>query len=139
MLHILGYAGLIPFVVLPVVSLVWPLVAPAQALLVFQFYSCLILGFMAGAIWPVLYQPPAEATRAIWAVSFPVLAIIVIALLPAYSLVALAGLFVALRLYEYFTELNQHYSRAYRQLRNQLTTVVVICHLAFYIGYAYVG
>lgn len=138
MLHILGYAGLIPFVALPIASLIWPLVAPAQALLVFQFYSCLILGFMAGAIWPVLYQPQAEATRAIWAVSFPVLAIIVIALLPAYSLVALAGLFVALRLYECVTELNQRYSRAYRQLRNQLTTVVVTCHLAFYIGYAYV-
>lgn len=138
MLQFLGYAGLIPFIFLPLCSLVWQLMVPAQALLLFQFYSCLILGFMAGAIWPVLYQAKQPASRAIWAVTFPVLAILGIAILPAYILIILALLFLALRVYEYQTEINTLYSPSYSMLRNQLTAVVVLSHLAFYIGYGYV-
>ncbi|CAM5218538.1 DUF3429 domain-containing protein [Alishewanella longhuensis] len=135
MLHFLGYAGLIPFIFLPLCSLVWQLMLPAQALLLFQFYSCLILGFMAGAIWPVLYQAKQPAGRAIAAVIFPVFAILGIAILPAYILILMALLFLALRVYEYQTEINQLYSAPYQALRNQLTAVVVLCHLAFYLGY----
>lgn len=139
MLQLLGYAGLIPFIFLPLGSLVWQLMVPVQALLLFQFYSCLILGFMAGAIWPVLYHAKQPMGRAIWAVTFPVLALLGIALLPAYILLIMALLFLALRVYEYQTEINQLYSLPYQALRNQLTAVVVLCHLAFYIGYGYGG
>lgn len=138
MLQLLGYAGLIPFIVLPLCSLLWQLMPPAQALLLFQFYSCLILGFMAGAIWPVLYQAKEPTTRAIWAVTFPVLAILGIAIVPAYILLLMASLFLALRVYEYQTDINRLYAASYQALRNQLTAVVVLCHLAFYIGYGYV-
>lgn len=138
MLHLLGYAGLIPFIMLPMATLVWAFLAPAQALLLFQFYSCLILGFMAGVIWPVLYQAQQPAARALAAVIFPVLAIIGIALLPAYALLIMATLFFALRAYEYLSDINKHYTKAYQSLRNQLTVVVVLSHLAFYIGYGYV-
>ncbi len=131
----LGYAGLIPFVLLPFCSLLWPLLAPAQAMLLFQFYSCLILGFMAGVLWPVLYQAPEPSSRALWVVSFPVLAIMALALLPAYSLLALALLFAALRCYEVISGINQRYALPYRSLRNQLTFVVILCHLGFYVAY----
>ena len=100
MITSLGYAGLLPFILLPLCSLLWPLMAPAQAMLLFQFYSCLILGFMAGVLWPVLYQSPEPASRALWAVSFPVLAILALALLPDYSVLILAALFAGLRCYE---------------------------------------
>ncbi|GGW49354.1 DUF3429 domain-containing protein [Alishewanella tabrizica] len=138
MLHLLGYSGLLPFILLPLCSLIWPLLAPAQALLLFQFYSCLILGFMAGVLWPVLYKTSQPDVRALWAVSFPVLAIIGIALLPAYVLILLAVLFVALRAYEYLSDINALYAKPYQRLRNHLTVVVVLCHLLFYVGYAYV-
>lgn len=138
MLQLLGYAGLIPFIALPLCSLLWQLMPPAQALLLFQFYSCLILGFMAGAIWPVLYQAKQPTTRAIWAVTFPVLAILGIAIVPAYILLLMALLFLALRVYEYQSDINRLYAASYQALRNQLTAVVVLCHLAFYIGYGHV-
>lgn len=131
----LGYAGLIPFVLLPFCSLLWPLLAPAQAMLLFQFYSCLILGFMAGVLWPVLYQAPEPASRALWAVCFPVLAILALALMPAYSLLILALLFAGLRCYELISGINQRYATPYRSLRNQLTVVVILCHLGFYVAY----
>lgn len=131
----LGYAGLLPFILLPLCSLLWPLMAPAQAMLLFQFYSCLILGFMAGVLWPVLYQSPEPASRALWAVSFPVLAILALTLLPAYSVLILAALFSGLRCYEIISGVNLRYTASYRSLRNQLTTVVVLCHLGFYVAY----
>lgn len=138
MLHFLGYAGLIPFIMLPMTTLVWPLLAPAQALLLFQFYSCLILGFMAGVIWPVLYQAQQPAGRALAAVIFPVVAILGIAILPAYALLIMATLFFALRVYEYLADINKRYTLAYQSLRNQLTVIVVLSHLVFYLGYGYV-
>ncbi|WP_445427719.1 DUF3429 domain-containing protein [Alishewanella sp. HL-SH05] len=135
MIHLLGYAGLIPFLLLPVASLVWPLVAPAQAMLLFQFYSCLILGFMAGVLWPVLHQPKAATQQALAAVSFPVVSFLALALLPAYSVLIQAGLFLTLSFYEHFSGISQHYQRSYRQLRYQLTAVVVSCHLGYFYFY----
>lgn len=139
MIALLGYAGLLPFILLPLCSLLLPVMPIAQAMLLFQLYSCLILGFMAGAIWPVLYQAAQPTARALWAVSFPVLAIIGITLIPAYSLPWLALLFLGLRLYEYGSDLNHVYPAHYRRLRNHLTAVVVSCHLGFYLGNLYVA
>lgn len=48
----LGYLGLIPFVLLPPISALG-LIESGQALRLFQLYSALILGFMAGVLWPV--------------------------------------------------------------------------------------
>ncbi len=135
MIAILGYAGLIPFVFLPLASLLWPLLAPAQAMLLFQFYSCLILGFMAGVLWPVLHQPKAATQQALAAVSFPVVSFLALALLPAYSVLIQAGLFLALSFYEHFSGISQQYQQSYRTLRYQLTAVVVLSHLGFYFFY----
>lgn len=135
----LGFAGLIPFILLPVCSLVWPILALGQAMQLFQFYSCLILGFMAGALWPAFSHHEINTyqlnRRALWAVSFPVAAFISVALLPTQSVVILALLFAALRMYEWQADIDQYYTPAYRTLRNRLTSVVVFCHLGFYAAY----
>ena len=135
MIRVLGYAGLIPFVLLPLASLLWPLLAPAQAMLLFQFYSCLILGFMAGVLWPVLQPVNSVNQQALMAVSFPVLSFLALALLPAYSVLIQAGLFLALSLYEHLSGISQQYQRSYRQLRYQLTAVVVSSHLLYFYFY----
>lgn len=135
MIALLGYAGLIPFIALPLSSMVFDLLPPAQAMLIFQFYSCLILGFMAGVLWPVLYQTPQQNPRALWAVSFPVIAILALTFTPAISVLILAALFMLLRGYEFWSGLNSQYDTAYQRLRNHLTFVVVLCHLGFYISY----
>lgn len=135
MIAILGYAGLIPFIALPLSSQVFQILPAAQAMLIFQFYSCLILGFMAGALWPALYKPTHINPRALWAVSFPVVAILALTLTPMHSLLVLAGLFILLRGYEYGSGVNSQYDASYQRLRNHLTLVVVLCHLGFYLSY----
>ncbi len=125
----LGYAGLLPFVGL--LGLAWqPVIgSSAQAIQLFHIYSALILGFMAGVLWPVLYRPQAATTMAIVAVSFPVLSFLAFALLPMWVAPIQALLFLALRLSEAVSGIDRDYSPAYRMLRWQLTVVVVACHV----------
>lgn len=131
----LGYAGLLPFVALPVLLILqlWP--DTAALLQLFQLYSALILGFMAGVIWPVL-SPAKDSARAnkiaLLAVSFPVLSICALALIPDYFLLFQAMLFLWLRLAEYRSGINLLYARSYRRLRNQLTLVVIFSHLLLF-------
>lgn len=135
MIRLLGYSGLIPFLGLPLLA--WSgVMVKAQALLVFQFYSALILGFMAGILWPVLYSAGktlrATNSRALGAVSFPVLSLLAFALIPTYSLLVQALLFLALRLYERFTGVDTRYAQAYASMRWQLTGIVVTIHLVWF-------
>lgn len=143
LIKLLGYAGLVPFVLLPVLysQQLWP--GSGQVLQLYHLYSALILGFMAGVLWPVLSPSlytgadrhsgkVSSDTMALVAVSFPVLSIIALALSPEYFLLLQTLLFVLLRLAEYFTTVNQHYSAAYRSLRNQLTLIVSASHLLMY-------
>ncbi|KAA0874957.1 DUF3429 domain-containing protein [Nitrincola tapanii] len=128
-LQLLGYAGLIPFVTLPlVIWLNWPFSA-AQALLGFQLYSCLILGFMAGVLWPALHAKDTPTLWAYLAVSFPVLSFIAWMILPTWALWIQAALFFLLRLTEIISRLDQAYPAGYARLRWHLTGVVVAAHL----------
>lgn len=136
LINILGYAGLLPFALLPLVYHM-QLLAPSAALLpIYQLYSALILGFMAGVLWPVLYQPGSTSgsinTMALLAVSFPVVSIVSLALLPGYFLLLQACLFVALRLSEYRVGINLRYTKSYSSLRNALTLVVTVSHLVMF-------
>lgn len=140
----LGYAGLLPFALLPLAyHLQW--YDSAQLVLLYQLYSALILGFMAGVLWPVLYhqgpvlhQQEQSGTQASYnsyallAVSFPVVSIIGLALLPGYFLLLQALLFVLLRLAECTTAINRRYSNGYQSLRNALTLVVTVSHLVMF-------
>ena len=55
-LSVLGYAGLIPFIALPLLYLQPFYLSTAQTLELYSLYSALILGFMAGVLWPVWSQ-----------------------------------------------------------------------------------
>ncbi|KUM54999.1 DUF3429 domain-containing protein [Rheinheimera sp. EpRS3] len=135
-LSVLGYAGLMPFIALPLLYLQPFYLSAAQTLELYSLYSALILGFMAGVLWPVLHSnttTTAKADRlAIAAVIFPVLSFIALFTAVEYFLLAQACLFVLLRLTEYRLGINRQYSIGYRALRNQLTLVVSASHLSFY-------
>lgn len=131
-IRVLGYGGLVPFVLLPLLG-VTPFMDSAEALLLFQLYSCLILGFMAGVLWPVLYHPAQPSVRAVVVVAFPVLSFISFALFPAQVLLIQGGLFLLLRLYELMAGVEKLYPTYYAMLRWQLTGVVVVMHFLYFI------
>jgi len=127
-LHILGYLGLIPFVGLTLLAF-FPL-ADFDAIAMFQRYSAIILGFMAGVLWPVWSQRLSVWPLALFAVSLPVLSFLAGFLPTTATLAVELGLFIALRLGERWLLIDEQYHPAYLQLRQQLTTVVVCCHAA---------
>jgi hypothetical protein len=127
-LHVLGYLGLIPFVGLTLLTF-FPF-AGFDALSMFQRYSAIILGFMAGVLWPVWSQRLSVWPLALFAVSLPVLSFLAGFLPTTGTLLVELLLFIALRLGERWLEIDEQYHPAYLQLRQQLTTVVVLCHAA---------
>ncbi|GAB2922679.1 DUF3429 domain-containing protein [Rheinheimera gaetbuli] len=132
----LGYAGLIPFIALPLLYSQQLWLSSVDIMQLYQLYSALILGFMAGVLWPVLHSNSATTAKinrlAVLAVTFPVLSIIALLLAGEYFLPAQACLFVLLRLAEYRSGVNRQYPVQYRALRNRLTLVVCISHLLLY-------
>ena len=136
LINALGYAGLLPFVLLPLAyHLQWQLNLP-QLLQLYMLYSALILGFMAGVLWPVLHQradyrqfPTDNSKLALVAVSFPVVSIVGLMLMPDYFLLLQALLFALLRITEYLTAINKQYPISYQHLRHALTLVVCSSHL----------
>lgn len=136
LIKLLGYTGLIPFVALPLVYTTPMWLSPARVLELYQLYSALILGFMAGVLWPVLHNNTVSQAKterlALAAVAFPVLSLLALFSAPEYFLPAQACLFVLLRLTEYRLGLNRQYTGPYRSLRNQLTLVVLASHILLY-------
>lgn len=131
---LLGYAGLIPFILLPLLYVKPLLLSPEQVLELYGLYSALILGFMAGVLWPVLHNQTPAPEKA-WhlplaAVMFPILSFIALLCARPYFLPLQACLFVLLRLSEYRLGINRQYNKNYRALRNRLTTVVLLSHLS---------
>ena len=135
LVHLLGYAGLIPFIVLPLCYSYPQWLSPATTLELYQLYSALILGFMAGVLWPALHNNATAAKSdrmALAAVTFPVLSFIALFAAAEYFLPAQACLFVLLRLTEVRLGINRQYQPQYRALRNQLTLVVLFSHFLQY-------
>ncbi len=132
-LQLLGYLGLLPFIILTILIYVpaWP---ELDALTLFQRYSAIILGFMAGVLWPVWAQQASVRPLAIFAVSLPVLSFVAGLLPPMYTLAIELLLFIALRLGERWFALDEQYHPSYLQLRRRLTWVVVSCHALMLIG-----
>lgn len=127
-LHVLGYLGLVPFVALTIAAY-FPL-GDLDALAMFQRYSAIILAFMAGVLWPVWSQRLSVWPLAMFAVSLPILSFFAGFLPVAGTLTLEMLLFVVLRLGERWFALDDQYHPAYLQLRQQLTSVVVVCHFA---------
>lgn len=128
-LRLLGYAGLIPFIALPafISSIEHATAMPVESL--FLIYSAIILGFMAGVLWPVFQGQNRAGFLALVAVTPPVISFLVIALIPQQAVLIQAALFMGLRIFEVAGGIDALYSPAYRSLRWQLTLVVVGCHL----------
>jgi len=131
LIQLLGYAGLLPFIGLTFLQL-WPqLLAFTPTFPAFQSYSQIILAFMSGVLWPVLYQQ-SERFFPVWVVSFALVGWFSSSLVPSQQLLVLAAAFVALRLFEIRQGSQLTYSPAYTRLRNHLTIVVVTCHLLYW-------
>lgn len=123
----LGYAGLIPFVALVLLSH-WPIWPELQAETLFQRYSAIILAFMAGVLWPVWSQQAPLRPLAVFAVSIPVLSFLAGVLPDAWLIGIELLLFLLLRIGERWFGLDQLYHPEYLKLRQRLTRVVVLCH-----------
>uniref|UniRef100_A0A486XSY4 DUF3429 domain-containing protein n=1 Tax=Rheinheimera sp. BAL341 TaxID=1708203 RepID=A0A486XSY4_9GAMM len=136
LINLLGYAGLVPFIALPLLYATPVWLSNSQVISLYHLYSALILGFMAGALWPVMHTStttPAKVERlALAAVTFPVLSFVALLCAAEYFLPAQACLFVLLRFSEYRLGINRQYSVSYRSLRNQLTVVVLVSHALLY-------
>lgn len=135
-LSVLSYAGLIPFIALPLLYLKPFYLSAAQTLELYSLYSALILGFMAGVLWPVLHAHTTTTVKtdnlATAAVAFPIFSFLALFTSAEYFLLAQACLFVLLRVTEYRLGVNRHYSKGYRALRNNLTLIVLISHVLLY-------
>jgi len=129
LIRILSYAGLIPFIGLAIATHIPRSMTNSESHWLFMLYSCLILGFMAGVLWPVLFTTRSPPYLAIVAVSFPVISFISLALLPHLAILIHAVLFLALRLVEWLCGIDKRYPKGYPLLRWKLTAVVCLTHL----------
>ncbi len=133
LMHLLGYAGLIPFVAFAVG--VW---APGWVYTVslrgFVLYSMAILCFLSGSLWgsAINYPEVAKRTRLLWSNALVVCAVIAVLGLQwlASSLLIMAGHLAILRYERQTSPVRSWYSR----LRTRLTTVAVITHLVYAAG-----
>ncbi|WP_088330547.1 DUF3429 domain-containing protein [Lacimicrobium sp. SS2-24] len=130
--RLLGYAGLLPFIGVPLLALLDAWETTLSLSMLYALYSCLILGFMAGVLWPVLCSVVSPLKQGLVAVGLVVVSVITFALLSQFALLVQAGLFALLRLYEIKQDLDAAYPPGYPGLRTQLTTVVVCSHLCMW-------
>ncbi|WP_409525492.1 DUF3429 domain-containing protein [Nitrincola sp. MINF-07-Sa-05] len=133
LIRALSYAGLIPFVGIAIATHTTNFMAYSESHRLFTLYSCLILGFMSGVLWPVLFNAKKPSWMAILAISFPVISFLSLALLEHLALLIQAGLFLALRLFEWACGIDKRYPRGYPALRWKLTAVVCLTHIVMLI------
>ncbi|MFC3851736.1 DUF3429 domain-containing protein [Salinispirillum marinum] len=127
-LRLLGYAGLIPFIALPMLQTVGVVYTALPYSTLFDFYSVVILGFMAGVLWPARESDSAHQALAWLSVTPPVLGFLTLAIAPGLFLWVQLMLFLGLRGAEILLGFERHYAPYYRTLRWHLTLVVVACH-----------
>ncbi|WP_445776664.1 DUF3429 domain-containing protein [Shewanella sp.] len=128
----LGFAGLIPFVVLSLLAFNHSLLSAEHVLLGFISYSAIILSFMAGALWGKAVITVLDDNIAKLLIISNVIAIgCWVALLTPFELSALILLlsgYVYL-LYVEFRSTQIATTARYMTLRTVLTSVVAICHV----------
>ena len=128
---LLGYAGLIPFVLLPVLSISGSL-PYYQAYTFFTQYSAVILSFFGGVHWISALNDPTKSHQLYVAMLPSIVAWLSLVFLRDETLLsALSIAYIAVFLYDkYVLVLRKHFVVDYIKLRLLLTTVVVISHLA---------
>lgn len=127
---ILGYAGLLPFITLPLLVVTDSI----SYLYVFQHfvqYSAIILSFFGGIHWYDALQNNRVNHQLYVAMLPSIVAWLSLLLLDGnYLLGVLSCAFIFMLMYDKFTlEMEKTKVIAYTTLRLILTTVVVVCHL----------
>ena len=130
LVYVLGYAGLLPFVLGPAWLTAAPASAPPWLDTVWIGYAAMIASFMAGTLWG-LALPTAEGPDGLVGMGLSTVLMLLAwaaASLPfAWSLPALAAVFVLLVLAEIWRERVLDPLSGYFGLRVSLTTGVVVC------------
>lgn len=130
LVYVLGYSGLLPFVIGPAWLTAAPDSAPAWLDTVWLGYAAMIASFMAGTLWG-LALPTSEGPDGLIGMALSTVLMLLAwgaASLPfAWALPALAAVFVLLVLAEIWRERVLDPLSGYFGLRVSLTTGVVIC------------
>lgn len=122
----LGYAGLLPFICLPLGH--WlGILNPAAALPAFLQYSAVILSFLGGVHWTFGTYLGRDNRQTAIAMLPSIIAWLALVLLsPTLALVVLPLAYLALLVYDF--KVLQDAPGGYLALRTQLTLVAVISH-----------
>lgn len=127
MIKKLGYVGLIPFLVLPLLLLAPNLVTPSLTVKLFTAYSVCIAAFMAGTLWGREVDKPCAKPYMLMVSNGIVLCTIAFALIAEVKIVgAILGLMLT-HLMNFISERKRRNQRYYH-LRKVLTIVVIACH-----------
>ncbi|GEM79111.1 DUF3429 domain-containing protein [Vibrio superstes] len=128
MIYILGYMGLVPFILLPVLFGLTHSQASFHFIMSFLIYSAGIALFMAGAVWGRCVDRTVPEKRSLVASNVITLGVIALGLFVFYSpMVLLIGIGLAHGLNLYFEPKRDH--PRYLKLRFILTGVVLTAHL----------
>lgn len=127
--QLLGYAGLIPFVSLPLLVGIQQL-SVFQGALYFNQYSAIILSFFGGVHWYAALNEPRYSHQLYVAMLPSIFAWLSIAFLaPGLTLCVLALSYVLMVIYDIrFLSM----PNGYNKMRMKLTIVVVACHMLMY-------
>ncbi|GAB5378855.1 MAG: DUF3429 domain-containing protein [Aliiglaciecola sp.] len=123
---LLGYLGLIPFIVMPF-WITWGTVSFFEGFSFFSQYSAIILSFLGGVIWLDAIRHEKPISQLYIAMLPSITAWLSISLLPALSgLIVLFFSYLLLILYEFKV---MPMASWYRSLRIRLTTIAMGTHL----------
>ncbi|WJG10961.1 DUF3429 domain-containing protein [Aliiglaciecola sp. LCG003] len=124
--QILGYAGLIPFILLPFLT-VWGTVSFFEGVSFFNQYSVIILSFLGGVLWQDAIRFDKSSSQLYIAMLPSLIGWFALALLPAMNVLwVLLCCYLLVLIYE-FSVMDQQVW--YRSLRIRLTAISMGGHL----------
>lgn len=135
--RLLGYSGLIPFIISS--ALIWIPQYHQTAFESLSIYSAIIVTFIGGVHWGIAVQLTQQAipsrvnSQFIFSVIPSLIAWVAIVFIQSYTLIILAISFVLFRLIEKLHYI-QHLPAWYSQLRNHLTLVATLSIIVGWLG-----
>jgi len=130
-IKILGYAGLIPFISLAVLSCI--LTDNGLVIDSLKLYTFGIFAFLCGAWWPTTDMQNAKFWRIVLSNMLFLTAFFTFLLIPEQWLAIGAGLFILIWALEQFSSLIPKTSHAYSHLRMVLTIVASLSMMTTYL------
>jgi hypothetical protein len=130
-IKVLGYAGLIPFIGLAVLSIM--LTDSKTVIDALALYAFGIFTFLCGAWWPTADMQYAKFWRVVLSNVLFLSAFFSFLLLPHQWLAIGAGLFILIWAIERFSGLLPKYSLAYKKMRTVVSVVASVCMITTYI------